>query len=99
MAKDEEGHFVMAQKVWMEGEAVGFLQTLHWLHDLDILLAVIVTDCKGIVDHLYNNRSYIIEVGSFRSAEMFFPFFRTFKSSLLGGKFTAEGHIYKLFTN
>ena len=31
MAKVEEGHFVMAQKVWMEGEAVGFLQTLQQL--------------------------------------------------------------------
>lgn len=69
--RDHTGNFVLAKTVSMqqllnvkEGEALGLLESLKWMEELQVEDAIFESDCKLMVDQLYRCGSDLTEFGN-----------------------------------
>jgi hypothetical protein len=69
--RDDHGRFVAARTQWLEpildveiGEAIGLLQALKWVNELQLYDIDFEMDCKRIVDGLYSKKNYRSDLGA-----------------------------------
>jgi hypothetical protein len=63
--RDDHGRFVAARTEWIEpildvefGEAIGLLQALKWVDEMQLYDIDFEMDCKRILDGFYSKKSY-----------------------------------------
>jgi hypothetical protein len=69
--RDDHGSYVAARTEWIEpaldvqiGEAIGLLQTLKWVEEMQFFDIDFEMDCKRIVDGLYSKKNYRSDLGA-----------------------------------